>query len=199
MLAATGGVNTHRGAIFGLGLFCAAAGACEAGRVRPPKLLGTIVALSWGTDILAGSAPDNSHGRDACRRYGAGGARQEAAGGFASVHEIGAPALAAGARLASGDAEAGRVQACFALIAVVEDTNVLHRGGSAGLRFAQAAAQTFLDAGGVGRPGWREHAQAVHRAFVARRLSPGGSADLLAMSLFVRAYEERCLRRAPPH
>jgi hypothetical protein len=45
------------------------------------------------------------------------------------------------------------------------------------------------DDGGVGRSGWRERAHAVHRAFVARRLSPGGSADLLAMSLFVQACE----------
>ncbi|WP_009909803.1 triphosphoribosyl-dephospho-CoA synthase, partial [Burkholderia thailandensis] len=29
----------------------------------------------------------------------------------------------------------------------------------------------------------------AHRAFVARRLSPGGAADLLAMSLFVAALD----------
>ena len=32
-------------------------------------------------------------------------------------------------------------------------------------------------------------AEAVHRAFVARNLSPGGSADLLAMTLFVDGLE----------
>ncbi|MGI0502331.1 triphosphoribosyl-dephospho-CoA synthase, partial [Burkholderia sp. ZZQ-2] len=36
---------------------------------------------------------------------------------------------------------------------------------------------------------WRLRAAAVHRAFVARRLSPGGAADLLAMSVFVDALE----------
>ena len=71
----------------------------------------------------------------------------------------------------------------------VADTNLLHRGGLAGLRFAQRAARLFLEEGGVGRRDWRERALAVHRAFVARRLSPGGSADLLAMSLFVQACE----------
>ena len=79
------------------------------------------------------------------------------------------------------------MQACFALIAHVEDTNLLHRGGVDGLRFAQGAARAFLDRGGVGQPDWLARAWAVHRAFVARRLSPGGSADLLAMSLFVEA------------
>jgi triphosphoribosyl-dephospho-CoA synthase len=41
----------------------------------------------------------------------------------------------------------------------------------------------------VGHHNWRERARAVHEAFIARRLSPGGTADLLAMSLFVQALE----------
>ncbi|MBR8311105.1 triphosphoribosyl-dephospho-CoA synthase, partial [Burkholderia cenocepacia] len=43
--------------------------------------------------------------------------------------------------------------------------------------------------GGVRAPDWRLRAAAAHRAFVARRLSPGGAADLLAMSVFVDALE----------
>lgn len=178
MLAATGGVNTHRGAIFGLGLLCAAAGGGD--RTTP---LGRLVAQRWGEEILLAPGPRDSHGETVRRRFGAGGARLEAARGFPSVYRVGVPALAQ----ASG--EAARVQACFALVAAVQDTNLLHRGGRAGLRFAQRAAQAFLDAGGVTRAGWRARALAVHRAFVARRLSPGGAADLLAMSLFVRAWE----------
>jgi len=72
-------------------------------------------------------------------------------------------------------------------IADVADTNLLHRGGVDGLRFAQASASAFLAAGGIGCPGWRKHADGIHQAFVARNLSPGGSADLLAMALFVDA------------
>ncbi|MEY9112718.1 triphosphoribosyl-dephospho-CoA synthetase [Bradyrhizobium diazoefficiens] len=71
------------------------------------------------------------------------------------------------------------------LIADVTDTNLLHRGGAEGLRYAQDSASAFLAAGGVGRHGWRERAIEIHQAFVARNLSPGGSADLLAMALFV--------------
>jgi triphosphoribosyl-dephospho-CoA synthase len=188
MLAATGGVNTHRGAIFGLGLLCAAAGARSYGRVDPATPLGAVVALLWKDGILYGPELLHSHGGAARRRYGAGGARREAARGFPSVHEVALPALRLGAALA-GDGEAARVQACFALIAHLEDTNLLHRGGLAGLRFAQHAARAFLAEGGVGQRDWCARAAAIHRAFVARRLSPGGSADLLAMSLFVEALE----------
>lgn len=191
MTAATGGVNTHRGAIFGLGLLCAAAGLrARRGMAGDAQhSLGDTVARRWGPDILAGPRPGDSHGEAVKRRYGAGGARQEAALGFPGVYNVGMPALRHAAQLAPHDAQAARVQACFALIAGLEDTNLLHRGGAAGLRFAQRSALAFLAAGGVGRPGWRQAAEKIHRAFVARRLSPGGAADLLAMSLFAMAIE----------
>lgn len=187
MFAATGGINTHRGAIFGLGLLCAAAGARAGGRVDPAMSLGAVVARLWGGNILDGPVLLHSHGGNARLRYGAGGARMEAAQGFPGVYDVGLPALQSGAMIARGHKEAARVQACFALIAAVEDTNLLHRGGMSGLRYAQRAARAFLDDGGVGTRNWRERANVVHQSFVRRGLSPGGSADLLAMSLFVQA------------
>jgi triphosphoribosyl-dephospho-CoA synthase len=189
MLAATGGVNTHRGAIFGIGLLCAAAGWRAAAPETGTATLGDIVVDRWGAEILGGPRPCDSHGEQALRRYGVGGARRQAAEGFPVVYGTGVPALAEGARRAPGDPEAARVHACFALIATLDDTNLLHRGGEAGLRFAQRAARGFLARGGVGAPDWRARAAALHRAFVARRLSPGGAADLLAMSVFVAALD----------
>jgi triphosphoribosyl-dephospho-CoA synthase len=183
MLAATGGVNTHRGAIFGFGLLCAAAGFRRAYRIDRP--LGALIADRWGEAILSGSAALRSHGAEAARRHGVGGARREAAQGLPSVYAIALPALRAGRALAPSDEGAARVQACMALIATVADTNLLHRGGAAGLEFAHGRARAFLEAGGVGAANWRDRATAIHRAFVARNLSPGGCADLLAMALFV--------------
>jgi triphosphoribosyl-dephospho-CoA synthase len=189
MLEATGGVNTHRGAIFGVGLLCAAAGlrAGRHGDVNVP--LGWLVAARWGRDIVGGPRLPDSHGEIASRRYGAGGARQEAARGFPSVYEVGLPTLRAALRATAGDAAAARVQACFALIAKLEDTNLLHRGGADGLRYAQQRAQGFLDAGGVRQPHWQARAEAVHHAFVERRLSPGGAADVLAVSMLAADLE----------
>ena len=190
MLAATGGVNTYRGAIFGLGLLAAAAGFRSVW--RGGRSLGEIVARLWGDAILAGPVSLRSHGSDAARRYGAGGARRQAADGFRALYDIGLPALIAGERLSGGHAEAARVQCCFALIAKLDDTNLLHRGGPGGLEFARRSAAEFIARGGVGRADWRTEARSVHEAFIERNLSPGGSADLLAMSLFARALGETC-------
>ena len=185
MMTATGGVNPHRGAIFALGLLCAASAGIGAGAV-PPDICET-TRRRWGAAIPAGPVPAASHGALAQRRYGAGGARAEAAAGFPTARGIGLPALAEGRRLAPADGEAARVHCFFALLEIVEDTNLLHRGGLAGLAYARQAARAFLQHGGVGQPGWRREAANVHRAFVARHLSPGGSADLLAVTLFLDA------------
>lgn len=195
MLAATGGVNTHRGAIFGLGLLCAAAGAIAEvsieGAAFAPMRLGDIVRRRWAAEIGRGPIPLFSHGAEALRRYSAGGARAEAVGGFRSVYATGWPALRQGRFMQPNDPDAAPVQACFVLIASVSDTNLLHRGGADGMRYATVAAASFLSQGGVCAPDWRARAAAVHAAFVARRLSPGGCADLLAMTLFVDALESR--------
>ncbi|SFN82240.1 triphosphoribosyl-dephospho-CoA synthase MdcB [Sphingomonas sp. OK281] len=186
MMAATGGVNTHRGAIFGMGLLCAAAGFRAAYCV--PGTLGETVAQRWGAEILRGPVLLHSHGSAVARRHSTGGARSEAAAGFPSLYDIALPALGE-ARRQTGDEEACRVYALMALIVGVDDTNLLYRGGAEGLAFAQARARAFLDAGGVRDIGWRGRATAMHEDFTARRLSPGGCADLLAIALFVEITE----------
>jgi triphosphoribosyl-dephospho-CoA synthase len=187
MMQATGGINTHRGAIFSLGLLAAAAGALRPG-ASAASLAGH-VARAWGAGIL-GSAPAtaSSHGLAASRSYGIRGAREEAAEGFPILIQHALPSLKA-CLSAGADAEAAAVQSLFVIITQLDDTNLLHRGGPAGLDFAQRSAQDFLDRGGIFAPGWYERAQDLHHAFVARRLSPGGAADMLAATLFLHAQE----------
>jgi triphosphoribosyl-dephospho-CoA synthase len=70
-------------------------------------------------------------------------------------------------------------------MAQLEDTNLLWRGGRGGLAWAQAEASAFLAQGGIDRADWRSVLAAMHTRFVARRLSPGGSADLVACADFL--------------
>jgi triphosphoribosyl-dephospho-CoA synthase len=194
MMAATCGVNTHRGAIFGLGLICAAAGAVWSGTAGAglqwrANVLGATVRQRWGQAIMRGPIPLHSHGTNALHLFGAGGARAQAAAGFPHAIEVGLPALHLGRRLAPDDPEAARVQSFFAILASIEDTNLLYRGGTGGLRYAREAAARFLGQGGVEQPDWRQQARAVHQSFVDRRLSPGGCADLLAITLLLDALE----------
>jgi len=194
MLQATGGINTHRGAIFNLGLLCAAVGRHQAeGWTMDAEALCATVRDSWADQILAsaGQLPAElplSHGRVVARRYGSGGAREEAASGFPAARQCGLPAYRT-ALNATGDHELAATQAFFALLAELDDTNLLWRGGSEGLAFGQQAARAFLAAGGVLADDWQQHAASIDRAFVDRHLSPGGSADLLGVTLFLAEQE----------
>ncbi len=146
--------TTHRGATFGLGLLCAAAGSrrnIARRRGGCPARLGEVVVRPWAAEIARGPSRSSATPR---RRSGAmaGGARTDAAGGFRSVYEIGWPALCEGRSLQPGDPGAPSVQACFAQITAVCDTNLPHRGSAGGLRYASEAASSFL-AGRGRRPG----------------------------------------------
>ena len=186
MLQATGGVNTHRGAIFMLGVLCASAGALAALGLAPR--VGAVrrhLMATWGLALRARCAETRpSNGRDVVRQLGLRGALEEAVDGFPVLFEVVFPAL--NTVLARGGTLAmARSQALFAGIAALDDTNLAHRGGLAGLRWAQRQARDYLDRDGVFAPDAARHARAIDAAFVARRLSPGGSADLLAAACWL--------------
>lgn len=188
MLLATNGINTHRGAIFNLGLLCAAAGVeiARTGSCSAESICQCVANL-WGPAILATATTiNNSHGAVVQRRYGSGGARAEAAAGFPSAIRIGLPAYRT-ALARTQSTQLAAVQCFFSLMAELEDTNLLWRGGRQGLAFARDTATEFLARDGVCAPDWQNQAQALHAEFVARRLSPGGSADMLGVVLFLGA------------
>lgn len=186
MLRATGGVNTHRGAIWALGLLAGAAGwlgktrgaACNA------RAIAQMAAVIARLPDRHRPACTGNKGELARAAYGVGGAREQAEAGFPHVMGIGLPALHA-AR-ARGDAEpTAQVNALLAIMARLDDTCVLARAGRAGLADVQAGAEAVLDAGGIGTLAGRRRLHDLEATMHARRASPGGSADLLAATLFL--------------
>lgn len=187
MLAATGGVNTHRGAIFSLGLLCASAGALATqGSRLDATALRRMLISNWGGVLDERSLRSGpSQGSRAARRCGLRSAGAEAALGFPVLFETTLPALLT-AQACGATQRQARLQALFETIAVLDDSNLAHRGGLPGLHHAQRSARAFLAAGGALRPDALAHARAVHADFVARRLSPGGAADMLAAACWVQ-------------
>lgn len=177
MMYATEGVNTHRGAIYGFGLILAALG----NRLtRGGDIFAHAAALA-----AAGEPSDkDSHGALAKRRYGAGGAREEALAGFPH------------ARCACEvlrEQEGDLLPALLTLLAEVEDTNLLHRGGSEGLKLVQEEARDIL--GGPAAE-YIERLQTLDQTCIQMNLSPGGCADLLALGLLL--YRTRVIWEEKP-
>ncbi|QJE03504.1 triphosphoribosyl-dephospho-CoA synthase [Massilia forsythiae] len=202
MMAATGGVNTHRGAIWALGLLVTAAaryalhGAANgAGPARETTATKTAMHdTATGIARLAGRlariddpgapAHTGNKGELACRVHGVGGARGQARAGFPAVTGHALPMLRS-AR-ARGDAEPqARVNALLAVMAGLDDTCLLARGGAAALHAAQTGARRVLARGGMAAPNGRRAFAALEARLRRLHVSPGGAADLLAAALLL--------------
>jgi triphosphoribosyl-dephospho-CoA synthase len=181
MLAVTGGVNTHRGAIWTLGLLVASAAMAplDAGPARIAALAGQVAAFP---DRY--SPQETSHGARVTRRYGVAGARREARRGFPHVVGVALPALR-GARAAGRPEESARLDTLVALMIHVDDTCLLHRGGHAALQDAQTGAHAVLAAGGSTTVAGRRALRLLEAALLRHSASPGGSADLIAGALLL--------------
>jgi len=195
MLGDTGGVNTHKGAIFSLGLVCAALGRLDRERwAEPETVLSQVASMTKETleRELADSAGDDAAtaGRRAYRQYGVTGVRGQALAGFPSVLEHGLPVLEEGLDSGKSLDQAGSA-ALLALLANTVDTNMISRGGIDAQREASDRLRELLSREPY--PG-RETVSALDREYIRKNLSPGGSADLLAI-----CYLLHFLREADSH
>jgi triphosphoribosyl-dephospho-CoA synthase len=185
MLAATGGINTHRGAIWALGLLIAGA-ALTASEASAHVVAACAGEIARYPDRYAPSV--SSHGACMEERYGVQGARGEAQQGFPHVINVGLPALR-GARMRGVPETLARLDALLAIMAHLDDTCLLYRGGYTARNAARYGAQAVLAAGGTSTPEGRAALLRLDKALLALNASPGGSADLLAATLFLDAYE----------
>lgn len=180
MLAVTGGVNTHKGAVFTLGILCAALGRLERSMwADPAAMAGQCAAMTRGLVAreLAGLTEETARtaGERLYVRYGVTGIRGQLEAGLPAVLHHGLPAMERA--LARGEGlDAAGSQALLALIAAAEDTNLMARGGVEAQRDAAAEA-----AGLLARKPDRNCLEALDHRYIACNLSPGGSADLLAV------------------
>jgi triphosphoribosyl-dephospho-CoA synthase len=185
MLVATGGCNAHRGAIWALGLLVAGAAQCRSDR-NASRIAARAAALAQLPDRFA--PRPLSHGERARLRFGAAGARGEAQAAFPHAIRVGMPALRQ-ARDRGVPEDCARLDAFMAIMASLDDTCLLHRGGQAALRAAKAGARAVLAAGGMAAPAGWCRLDRLHTELMARWASPGGSADLLSVTLFLDRLE----------
>ena len=182
MLKTTQGINTHRGAIWAMGLLVAAA-AIEPEVASPARTARLAAVIARLPDRHASQVTGNK-GERACRDFGVLGARGQAQAGFPQVIERGLPELQR-SRLRGDSETASRLNALLAILSGLDDTCVLSRAGPAALRALQADAAAVLAGGGVACLTGRRLLHQLDARALALNASPGGAADLLAATLFL--------------
>lgn len=193
MLTATGGINTHKGQIFSLGLVCTAAAYIlqRKGRVRIDEASGMVSDmtknlvekdLERGKLRAIGSAL--TKGEQFYMLHGCKGARGEAAAGFRAAVDTGLPALKHALARGAGFNNA-MVHSLVSIMGEVEDTNVISRGGLEALGLIRDSSSRIMEAGSVFTA---EGMRAIHKLdcqLIDMNISPGGAADMLALSVFL--------------
>jgi len=185
MMKATGGVNTHRGAIWALGLLVSAV-AMQGGDASAQTVADTAARLAKLPDDAAPKV--FSKGLRATHRYRVPGAREEAQQAFPHIMQRALPQLRLSRLHGSSEAQA-RLDALMAIMTSLTDTCVLSRAGMEGLDAMQDGARAVLNAGGCATPAGQLALATLDRQMLALNASPGGAADLLAATLFLDRVE----------
>ena len=175
MLNATGGVNTHRGALFAMGLTVMAAAWCMArdGMVNSKQLRELINQVADGFTPTTGT-----HGNNAVNAHRVTGALDLAKAGYPQLYNEWLPAYR---EWLASDATTACHRLLLLIMSQLDDTNVIHRVGYEQAQQVKQEARALLD--NYSMAGIEQ----MNRDYIARNISPGGSADMVALTLFNHA------------
>ncbi|MCX7695355.1 MAG: triphosphoribosyl-dephospho-CoA synthase CitG [Caloramator sp.] len=194
MFCVTGGVNTHKGLVFLLGVICAGCGAL----FRKNKEINRYTIANEISEITKGIVEkelDNydekkgmTNGQRIYKKYGLTGIRGEVEGGLKSIIDFALPTLEKyNKKLSLNDM---LVNTLLSLMTVVDDTTVVHRASIEGLEFVKKHSKIALGLGGMATKEGIEYIEKMDREFKERNISPGGCADLLAATYMIYKIEE---------
>lgn len=173
MLKATGGVNTHKGALFCIGLSVAAAS-------NLASATGSVQAYSF-KELVSRAASEipsarGTHGAEAKRSFKAVGALENARAAYPELFADWLPYY----RSLEGDPFRCH-KTLLHIMTTLDDTNILHRRGAEGLAHAEAEAARLLE--DFSESGL----SSLNKDFIRENISPGGSADMLSLTIFIES------------
>ncbi len=171
MLEATGGVNTHKGALFCIGLTVSAAASLIANgeALNEANLRRNISRIAEGIPQAEGT-----HGAEVKRSYRVGGALDCALHGYSALFEDWLPFY----RSLKGDAFRNH-RTLLRIMSTLDDTNILHRTCPQTLERVKRIALQLCNKFNV------SELQTLNQDFIRENISPGGSADMLSLTILI--------------
>lgn len=179
MLAATNNVNTHKGAVFSLGLFVCASSYCQNSHQDEFEVIQQMTKGLVERDL--GKKKDTA-GEKQFLQYGKGGVRAEAEAGYPLVRDVALPFLAQ----TKGELNARLLDTLMKIVSEIEDSNLIKRAGNIEvISWAHNQAKKYLALGGYGTQPGKQFMLELNRIFKEKNYSLGGSADLLIITIFM--------------
>lgn len=197
MFQATCGINTHKGLIFSLGIIGSAAGNIfsrdKTSLIRGQEICRLTKAIGEGLTKELEDAylkTELTYGENLYVKYGLKGIRGEVESGFSTVMNYSLPLFKD--LMCHGKIRINEVMinTLLSLIANTEDSNILGRHDMDTLLYAQGRARDALELGGYLSEEGKDFVKDMDNDFIERNISPGGSADLLAVTLMVYLLEK---------
>lgn len=197
MFQATNGVNTHKGIIFSMGILCAAVG-----RLYRQNGLNNMMAELISNEvknICRGLTERDfkevmkkeklTHGESLYKMYGYKGIRGEVESGFNTVLTNAVPVLRQWKENKTFSLNDLFLHTLLKLMSESEDTNVIIRGGVESYSYIKAMSKNFIKSGGMNQCDAVIILNNMNLEFIKRNISPGGTADLLAVAIFLGLME----------
>ncbi|MGC7867363.1 triphosphoribosyl-dephospho-CoA synthase CitG [Vibrio anguillarum] len=198
MFSATNKVNTHKGMIFTLGLICGAVGwlyqkglSYDSQRVR--AVIKECCASLVVDDLKLSNKIPVTAGEKLYKQFGITGIRGEASKGYPTIYCYGLP-IYQECILQGHSEEQALSKTLLSLMSHNCDSNVVNRGGMSGLDYVQSQSRQLLEKSHYPHTNLDSEITLLDQQFTHKNLSPGGSADLLALlgcllnSIFVHRY-----------
>lgn len=204
MLIETKGINTHKGIIFSMGIFLASTGVLMQDYINltdefpilteqeTDKIFQIIKEMTY--NLAANDFRDLhkkkklTNGEKLFLEHGFTGIRGEAEKGYPRIYKAALPLLRTQNK--DNSLSVRLLEILFILMSSMEDSNVVHRGGMEALWFVKKQAAEFMDNGGIKQINAIQKIEEMNRLFVSKNISPGGSADLLIITVFLGKLEK---------
>ena len=190
MFSVTKGVNTHKGMLFSVGILSAASAYARSRYNSTDTDLICSVAIEMTKHTLEDefsqivNKSNKTHGEELYVKQGIRGIRGEVMEGFVSVRTLSLPWYREYLRQGR-DPNLARLQVLLTLMANVADTNVLYRHDAKTLEYVHLSAQHILQKGGAFTEDGMQLIEELDMTFTERRISCGGCADLLGVTIFL--------------
>lgn len=186
MFSATKGINTHKGAIFSIGILCSALGRLSRNQWKMPEIIlkeCAVIAEGLVDSDFSNLTKENAvtSGQKLYLQYHITGIRGQIEAGLPAVQYAGLPILKKGLANGLNMNDAG-CAALLTLMVSTTDTNLIARSD---ITTQQKTVQTIKEILIQTPYPDKQILEQLDQIFIEKNLSPGGSADLLAICYFL--------------